>query len=365
MSLPHLERSSRVMVLVPHPDDETLATGGLLQQVRAAGGALRVVFLTSGENNPWPQRVIERRWVIGPAERRRWGRLRQREALAALATLGVSPDEVVFLGMPDRVLTQVLLNGGRKAIDNLAEEIVRWRPSLLVSPSTSELHPDHSATAVLVRFALNHLPSDLPGFDRLEYVVHGRPRRHPVGERVSLHLSEEQRQLKRRAILCHASQLKLRPRSLLARGRRTEDFLAVPHKPPRDCTRHPVRRAVINDGHLHLVLCMRPYPGAFGRATLYLVAGDDSRTGVKLRACLSPAKLLSAKASGPVEIRDVTTGALVAMARYRGDRRRGLLLLPRHVLGGAERVFVKLERRWGFFDEAGWRELPVSAPHPM
>jgi LmbE family N-acetylglucosaminyl deacetylase len=55
----------RVMVLAPHPDDETLATTGLLQQAVSAGAAVRVLFVTDGDNNLWPQRAVERRWQIG------------------------------------------------------------------------------------------------------------------------------------------------------------------------------------------------------------------------------------------------------------------------------------------------------------
>ncbi|MCB1569830.1 MAG: PIG-L family deacetylase, partial [Xanthomonadales bacterium] len=55
-----LRDSDRLLVVVPHPDDETLATGGLIQRALLAGAALRVVFATDGDNNPWPQRWLER-----------------------------------------------------------------------------------------------------------------------------------------------------------------------------------------------------------------------------------------------------------------------------------------------------------------
>src|SRR2546426_6399745 len=41
--------STRMLLIAPHPDDEVLAAGGLLQHLRAARGALRVVYLTDGE----------------------------------------------------------------------------------------------------------------------------------------------------------------------------------------------------------------------------------------------------------------------------------------------------------------------------
>ncbi len=55
----------RVMVLASLSDDETLATTGLLQQTVSAGAAVRVLFVTDGDNNLWPQRAVERRWQTG------------------------------------------------------------------------------------------------------------------------------------------------------------------------------------------------------------------------------------------------------------------------------------------------------------
>ena len=56
--------ADRLLVLAPHPDDESLAIGGLLRLARAVGASVRVIYLTSGENNPWAQRACERRWRV-------------------------------------------------------------------------------------------------------------------------------------------------------------------------------------------------------------------------------------------------------------------------------------------------------------
>src|SRR6476646_4479916 len=41
---------TRMLVFAPHPDDEVLAAGGLIQQVREGGGTVHVVYLTSGDS---------------------------------------------------------------------------------------------------------------------------------------------------------------------------------------------------------------------------------------------------------------------------------------------------------------------------
>ena len=38
-----------LLVIAPHPDDETLGAGGLIERVRAKGGTVRVVLITAGD----------------------------------------------------------------------------------------------------------------------------------------------------------------------------------------------------------------------------------------------------------------------------------------------------------------------------
>ena len=92
---------ARITVLAPHPDDESLGAGGLIQQALAAGAGVRVIFITDGDNNPWPQRWIERRWRIDGECRPRWGARRRAEALRALERLGVPASQAEFFGLPD------------------------------------------------------------------------------------------------------------------------------------------------------------------------------------------------------------------------------------------------------------------------
>src|SRR5436853_2331221 len=99
------------MLIAAHPDDESLACSVVLQHAVCAGAAIRVIYATDGENNPWPQRVIERKWRLRETDRERWGKLRRQEALAALDVLGVNASDVFFLTLPDQKLTGVLMAG--------------------------------------------------------------------------------------------------------------------------------------------------------------------------------------------------------------------------------------------------------------
>src|SRR5262245_29481661 len=44
-----VESGERLLVIAPHPDDETIGAGGLIQRVVAKGGSVRVVLLTAGD----------------------------------------------------------------------------------------------------------------------------------------------------------------------------------------------------------------------------------------------------------------------------------------------------------------------------
>ncbi|MDT4288484.1 PIG-L family deacetylase [Methylomonas sp. MO1] len=42
-------KGERLLVLAPHPDDETLSSAGLIQQVLQQGGSVRSTVVTSGD----------------------------------------------------------------------------------------------------------------------------------------------------------------------------------------------------------------------------------------------------------------------------------------------------------------------------
>jgi LmbE family N-acetylglucosaminyl deacetylase len=353
------------MVLAPHPDDETLAAGGLLQQALGAGAAVRVLFLTAGDNNVWGQRVLEWRWRIGSADRQRYARQRRGEAEAALAALGVSAEGAVWLGYHDRGLTQLLLAGDMQLISDLAGRISEWRPTLLVTPSMLDLHPDHSAAGVAASLALEGLAADRRPAERLEYLVHTRASQRPRDRVVTLTLSDRQRACKRQAVLCHASQVKVRPRSLLARAGGREEFL-VPQDLPADiCRGHAVRCVRIEEGCLCMQLVLRARPRAFGRVTLVLLACQKEgvcavhrfvlpRRAWWIRRELGAVRLAGSKGE-PGE-----AGKLAA--RYRGGRGGGEISLPLEPFQPLTRLFAKVQRRFGLYDEAGWRKIPLHVP---
>jgi LmbE family N-acetylglucosaminyl deacetylase len=208
--------TDRLLVFAPHPDDETLATGELIQLAVRVGAAVRVVFATDGDNNPWPQRWFERRLRIGTEERARWGERRRGEARSALKTLGVDDASTRFLGWPDLGLTGMLVDD--QAIDVLVDEVSAFAPTHVAMPSLRDRHPDHGALRVMVDLALAKSRSQSV---RLGYVVHGR-----TADADGWRLEDDatRHQCKRDALMAHTSQIGLSRRRLLGWADQPESF---------------------------------------------------------------------------------------------------------------------------------------------
>lgn len=223
--LPEFSAKTRLLVIAPHPDDETIATGVLIQQVRAAGGEVQILLLTAGDNNPWPQRWLERRIVLGAADRQRWGRRRHAEMLQALQCLGVPVQALQSLGWPDMGLIDALLRDNA-AVQALAAAIEQFRPSLVAAPALSDRHPDHGATHVLVRLALAQQVEPPP---LLAYLVHGHAM---VGDPlVEIRSTSAQSASKHRALAAHRSQMALSGKRLTRLADRSEWYVEVASSP--------------------------------------------------------------------------------------------------------------------------------------
>ncbi|MEO7066986.1 MAG: PIG-L family deacetylase [Rhodanobacter sp.] len=214
-------QQTRLLVVAPHPDDETIATGLLIQQVLAAGGEVSVLLLTSGDNNPWPQRWLERRWRIGDVGRQRWGLRRHAEVVQALRSLGVAESALHSLAWPDLGVTDRLLRMPRQAVSAVADVITAFRPSLIAFPALGDHHPDHSAAHVLVRLALRE-HAETPQL--LAYWVHGT---RLSREGIEIHGTDAQRLGKRTALSAHRTQLALSRKRLYRLADGPEQYVDV------------------------------------------------------------------------------------------------------------------------------------------
>ncbi len=344
------------MLIAPHPDDESLACSVVLQRAARVGAAIRVVYATDGEDNPWPQRVLERRWRLTSADRERWGKLRRAEALAALHVLSVRASEAQFLGFPDQKLTGLLRCDCRPILARFAAIISDFNPTHLFVPSVADTHPDHNALAVILRLALINLMPQRPEMSVRSYVVHGKSVAF-FDQAAAVAQSKIETTRKLLAIRCHQTQIRLSRRRFLGYASRPERFLEL-QASQTSTAEASVESFSRETDWLRIHLRFSPKATSIAEPTLFIFGHNDiGPCCLALRPCARISR---------VEALDCTTHKCVTVARYQGNSFTGEINIPGDVFSLAHPVFIKLERRSWFFDEAGWIEIaPVDVPEEI
>ena len=187
-NLPRLQLpGAELLVVSPHPDDETLAAGGLIHSAARHARKVTVLSVTDGEA-AYPG------W-------RDLGKVRRLEAYHALSILLPDRLTIVRLGIPDGAVSahRAALY---EAVDRLASPT-----TTLVAPYEEDGHPDHEVTGEVCLQVARHRELSI-----WRYPVwmwhHSSPAtldNQPWGK---FELSAETRQTKNMAMQCFASQLR-------------------------------------------------------------------------------------------------------------------------------------------------------------
>lgn len=194
----------RLLVVSPHPDDETLGTGGLISQALAQGDTVKVVFVTNGDAFHYGVEKFDHRLSLRPADYLNYGQRRQQEALEALRRLGVGRPNVIFLGFPDRGVAPIWQSywdpdrayssrtTGMSAVpyqlaqkpgapynapallDGLEQVMKDYRPTEIFVTDTYDSHPDHWAAGAFTLAAANRVQAGDASFHPFIYtfVIH-------------------------------------------------------------------------------------------------------------------------------------------------------------------------------------------------
>ena len=171
-----------VLVIAPHPDDETIGCGGTICLHGQRGDRTVVACLTSGELG------------LKRLAREQARAVREKEARAAAKILGVA--EVHFLRQPDWMLGDHL----EATATALRPVLELEQPQIVYLPHEADGHPDHRSAWAILRLAMKSIAeagwelrayeiwTPLPAHDRVEDITRVMPR-------------------KLRALRAHASQL--------------------------------------------------------------------------------------------------------------------------------------------------------------
>ncbi len=180
-----LPRSGPLLVVAPHPDDETLACGGLIHHSICAGRAVTVLSVTDGE-------AAHAHW-------RGLAAVRRRELQRALRELGGGAVTVRRLGVPDGRVARF-----RGRLRRAVAALLQPRATLL-APYEHDGHCDHDAAgAVCAQVAKSS------GVDFARYCVwtwqHAVPRELGDVRWGRFELDPPARLAKQRALRCFESQ---------------------------------------------------------------------------------------------------------------------------------------------------------------
>lgn len=190
----------RVLVIAPHPDDESLGCGGLIALLCRDGRTIHTVFVTDGGAS----HLHSPTWT-----RARLAAQRQAEAVEALRRLGAGSQPRTFLRLPDAAMPAPGSPERDAAVDALARIVADLSPDLVVLPWRRDPHCDHRDSWHLAHDALRRA-GVFPAV--LEYAIWldelGAPADHPLpGEADAVFVRiDAVRDEKRSAVAAHLSQ---------------------------------------------------------------------------------------------------------------------------------------------------------------
>lgn len=210
----------RTIVVAPHPDDESLSSGGLIAFQRDRGLEVIVVAVTDGEASHDPDGDVD------------LARVRRGEQNAALDLLGVGSQFVRRLDVPDGHVAAFETEVALRLVELLRPD------DLVVATWSRDVHPDHEACGRAVFDATRVIPATL--MFSLFWTWHHRSVDEVDRSRLlSFALPSAAYSAKQRAIRRHSSQFETRgdhppildDRFVEPAMWPTEYFLGVPDRP--------------------------------------------------------------------------------------------------------------------------------------
>jgi LmbE family N-acetylglucosaminyl deacetylase len=142
---PKTLNATNVIVIAPHPDDESLGCGGLISVLAAAGRSFHTIFVTDGGAS----HLHSRSWP-----RNRVAALREMEAAEALVHLGIGAHPRTFLRLRDAEMPRLSRAEWRSTLLRLTEIFRSFRPDLVLIPWRRDPHCDHRESWRLAKAAM-------------------------------------------------------------------------------------------------------------------------------------------------------------------------------------------------------------------
>ena len=129
---------ARILIVSPHPDDESIGCGGVIQLHKTAGDRVTLIEVTDGS--------ASRANGLSPQQMRA---TRKGEVEQVSTLLGI--DHVVFLAFPEGTWHD------RELADVLTRIMESEQPDIIYTPSCFDYHPEHQKVATVLASVLSEL----------------------------------------------------------------------------------------------------------------------------------------------------------------------------------------------------------------
>lgn len=180
-------KDSKVLIVAPHNDDEVLGAAELIKKVIQNGGQVKVVLVSNGDG--FKQAIQFNYFNLHPKPNdfESFGYMRQKESIRALSSLGLSENNITFLGYPDGAISYLFntywdkdnsyiseytqsnkspynnsytagtLYTGENLENDISKIISEYKPTHIIYPHPNDNHPDHWAVNAFVKYALTSI----------------------------------------------------------------------------------------------------------------------------------------------------------------------------------------------------------------
>lgn len=128
-------KTDTILIFSPHPDDETIATGGYIKTATTNNAEVWIVLVTDGNKHH-----LEK--------------ARYNEFARVTAALGVPEKNLFYLNYPDGDLHKQDSGLIQRYFKNIIEFV---HPNIVFIPSPSDRHPDHKTTGIEAKYVLSKM----------------------------------------------------------------------------------------------------------------------------------------------------------------------------------------------------------------
>ncbi|MDR3291336.1 MAG: PIG-L family deacetylase [Methanobrevibacter sp.] len=274
-NFPEIKSSDRIVIFSPHPDDDVIANFGLTISAMKKNAAVKIVYMTNGDGRP--KSYLDDYLKLNNITNFKGniGEIRHAEALNGLHILGLNDNDCIFLGYPDSAMKNLFLDNwdydnlfknknlpnsydhspytfsfekkapycGMNVVKNLNQILNDFKPNIILTPDPTDDHGDHWATNAFVQYVTVE-----KGYNKSMYhfLIHKEglpiicaycpcedviiPLNISVFDAkwMKLPLSDDDKQLKRKAINSHESQIyEIEERNYLESFIRINEYFTV------------------------------------------------------------------------------------------------------------------------------------------